>query len=172
MSESLRSADRNTHLKIVAVAVLAAILVVTVGIHARDPNPGAAVADVKVDRPVLKAGQPATYTDGAKYSVRWSLFTKLLSPNAEIGQREQRSSSMIKTSAAATLLFMVGIATAGAVDLKELTPCKAAAVRMCDRSQGINIAALWKCGATLASRHREIGQRCVDVLVRYGQLTR
>jgi hypothetical protein len=77
---------------------------------------------------------------------------------------------MMRTSAAATLLFMAGIATVGAVDLKELTPCKAAAVRMCDRSQGINVAALWKCGATLASRHREVGQRCVEVLIRYGQL--
>jgi hypothetical protein len=79
---------------------------------------------------------------------------------------------MIRTSAAATLLLIAGVATADAVDLKELTPCKAAAVRLCDRSQGINVAALWKCGATLASRHREVGQRCVDVLIRYGQLAR
>jgi hypothetical protein len=70
MSESLRSADRNTHLRIVAVALLAAITVVTVGIYARDPDPGSAVAGIKVDRPVLKAGQPATYTDSAKSSVR------------------------------------------------------------------------------------------------------
>jgi hypothetical protein len=79
---------------------------------------------------------------------------------------------MMRTSAAAIILFMAGVVTADAVDLKELVPCKLAAVRMCDRSQGMNVAALWKCGATLASRHREVGQRCVEVLIRYGQLTR
>jgi hypothetical protein len=78
----------------------------------------------------------------------------------------------MRTLVAATLLFMAGIATAGAVDLKELMPCKPAAARLCDRSQGVNVAALWKCGATLASRHREVGQRCVEVLIRYGQLAR
>lgn len=70
MSESLRSAGRNTHLKIVAVALLAAVIVVTVGLYARDLNPGSAVADAKVDRPVLKAGQPATYTGSSNSSVR------------------------------------------------------------------------------------------------------
>jgi hypothetical protein len=29
---------------------------------------------------------------------------------------------------------------------------------------------LWRCGATLAERHNEVSQRCVDVLKRYGQL--
>jgi hypothetical protein len=79
---------------------------------------------------------------------------------------------MLRISAAATLLFLTGVANADAVDLKELMPCKSAAARLCDRSDGMNLAALWKCGATLASRHREVGQRCVEVLIRYGQLTR
>ena len=79
---------------------------------------------------------------------------------------------MMRTSAAAAILLMAGMVTADAVDLKELQPCKPAAARLCDRSQGMNLAALWKCGATLASRHHEVGQRCVDVLIRYGQLTR
>jgi hypothetical protein len=70
MSESLRSAGRNTHFKIVAVALLAAILVVAVGINARDNNPGPAVAGVKANPAVLKAGQPATYTDSSNSSVR------------------------------------------------------------------------------------------------------
>jgi hypothetical protein len=70
MTESLRSADRNTHLKIVVVALLAAAIVVTVGTYAREPNPGSAVAGVKADRPILKATQPSTYTDSAKSSVR------------------------------------------------------------------------------------------------------
>lgn len=54
--------------------------------------------------------------------------------------------------------------------LRELVPCKSAAMRLCDRSQGINVAALWKCGATLAARQQDLGPRCVDVLKRYGQL--
>jgi hypothetical protein len=70
MSESLWSAGRNTHLKIVAVALVAAIIFVTVGIYARDTDPASAVAAVKADRPVLKAGQPASLTDSAKSSVR------------------------------------------------------------------------------------------------------
>jgi hypothetical protein len=79
---------------------------------------------------------------------------------------------MVRTSAAAAFLFMVGIATAGAVDLKDLMPCRSAAARLCDRSQGLTAAAMWKCGATLASRQHEVGRRCVEVLVRYGQLSR
>jgi len=52
----------------------------------------------------------------------------------------------------------------------EMLPCRSAALRLCDRSQGITAAALWKCGATLAERHNEVSQRCVAVLKRYGQL--
>jgi hypothetical protein len=36
MSQSIRSADRNTHIKIVAVSLMAAILVVAIGISARN----------------------------------------------------------------------------------------------------------------------------------------
>jgi hypothetical protein len=78
---------------------------------------------------------------------------------------------MIKTSATAMLLFVAGAATAGAIDLKDFMPCRTAAVRLCDRSQGMDVAALYKCGATLASRHLEVGRRCLDVLKRYGQLS-
>jgi hypothetical protein len=84
----------------------------------------------------------------------------------------ERNYPMIRLPAVATVLFLTGAVTAEAVDLKELMPCRSAAVRLCDRSQGTDVAALWKCGAMLASRHREVGQRCIDVLVRYGQLTR
>jgi hypothetical protein len=35
----------------------------------------------------------------------------------------------------------------------------------------MDAAALYRCGATLASRHQELGRRCVEVLRRYGQLT-
>ena len=73
---------------------------------------------------------------------------------------------------AAAVLLATGVATAGAVDLKDLMPCRSAAARLCDRSQGMDTAALYRCGATLASRHHELGRRCIEVLRRYGQLTR
>ena len=77
---------------------------------------------------------------------------------------------MFKASVLASLLFTTAIAPAQALELKELMPCKAAALRICDRSEGLTMTALWKCGATLASRRDELGARCVQVLVRYGQL--
>ena len=63
--------------------------------------------------------------------------------------------------------------TATAFDLKEtlkdLMPCKYAAIRLCERPQEVSAAALWKCGATLAAApQEEIGKRCVAVLKRYG----
>ena len=76
---------------------------------------------------------------------------------------------MIRTSMA-TLLLASNIAIANAVDLKEFQPCRAAAAKLCDRSQGTTVQALWKCGATLAARLSEVGPRCVVVLKRYGQL--
>jgi hypothetical protein len=93
---------------------------------------------------------------------------KTLAPKAA----NHRRTVMLKTSATAMLLFVAGAATAGAVDLQDFMPCRTAAARLCDRSQGIDVAALYKCGATLASRHQEVGQRCLDVLKRYGQLSR
>ena len=72
---------------------------------------------------------------------------------------------------AATLLCATDGAIAGSFDLKKLqefSPCKSAAIRLCDRSQGISIAALWKCGNTLAARQQEISERRAAVLKRYG----
>lgn len=78
---------------------------------------------------------------------------------------------MIRSMAAAAVLLVTGVATAGAVELKDLMPCRSAAARLCDRSQGMDTAALYRCGATLASRHHELGRRCIEVLRRHGQLT-
>ncbi len=61
MNHSLLTADRTTHLKIVVVALIAAIMVVAVGIGthlATDETAG-----VRSGGPVLRAGKPATYTD-------------------------------------------------------------------------------------------------------------
>jgi hypothetical protein len=68
---------------------------------------------------------------------------------------------------------IAGTATGAEFDRKillQFLPCKSAALRMCDRSQGIDAAALWRCGATLAERHDELGQRCLSVLKQHGQL--
>jgi len=81
---------------------------------------------------------------------------------------------LTRTLLAAALACVASGATAEEFDRKkmlEMLPCKSAALRMCDRSQGINAAALWRCGATLAERHNEVSQRCVVVLKRYGQLS-
>jgi hypothetical protein len=74
---------------------------------------------------------------------------------------------------AAALACFAGTAAAEQFDRKTITnlmPCRSAALRLCDRSQGIDAAALWRCGATLAQRQHEVSARCVDVLRRYGQL--
>jgi len=80
---------------------------------------------------------------------------------------------LTRTLMAAALTCVASAATAEEFDRKkmlEMLPCKSAALRMCDRSQGINAAALWRCGAMLAERQHEVSQRCVAVLRRYGQL--
>ena len=61
MNHSLVTADRTTHLKIVAVSLVAAIAVVLVGVSARITDTGAS-AKLEAHGPVLKAGKPATVT--------------------------------------------------------------------------------------------------------------
>jgi hypothetical protein len=70
MSDSLLSADRNAHIKIVAVALIAATVFVTVGIYARVTDAGLVTARVYPDRPVLKAGQPVIYTESDRSKLR------------------------------------------------------------------------------------------------------
>jgi hypothetical protein len=74
---------------------------------------------------------------------------------------------------AAALVCAANAAVAEEFDrtrMLEMLPCKSAALRLCDRSQGVTAAALWRCGATLAERQHEVSRRCVAVLRRYGQL--
>lgn len=61
MNHSLVTADRTTHLKIVAVSLLAAIAVIVVGISARMTD-DTATARIEANGPVLKAGKPAAVT--------------------------------------------------------------------------------------------------------------
>ena len=77
---------------------------------------------------------------------------------------------MLKTFAAGTFLLMIGNTAAGALDLKGLMPCRSAAARLCDRSQGMTVEALWRCGATLATHRHEVGRGCLAVLKRHGQI--
>ena len=68
MSPSLLNAGRTTHLKIVAVALVAGIAVVVVGINARTSNFETARAGI--ESAVVKAGQPATYAGRETRTVR------------------------------------------------------------------------------------------------------
>ena len=62
MNHSLVTADRTTHLKIVAVSLVAAIAVIVVGITARVTDDSSASANLQAHGPVLKAGKPAAVT--------------------------------------------------------------------------------------------------------------
>jgi hypothetical protein len=62
MNSSLWSAGRNTHLKIVAVSLMASIVVVMIGANARH--------DSGANQIVVKAGQPTIYTDNASATIR------------------------------------------------------------------------------------------------------
>ena len=70
----------------------------------------------------------------------------------------------------AAVLFGGSVTGAGALDLTELEPCKPAAVKLCDRSGGMTMSNLLRCGATLASNSEQVGNQCKQVLRRYGQL--
>lgn len=62
MNSSLWSADRATHIKIVLVSLVAAIIMVGVGIGARSDNPSATNLTAKVNGPVLKASKASSIT--------------------------------------------------------------------------------------------------------------
>jgi hypothetical protein len=63
MNHSLLSADRGTHVKIVVVALLAALTVVIAGISAHVGEPANMAAAVKANGTVVKAGVPAVYSN-------------------------------------------------------------------------------------------------------------
>jgi hypothetical protein len=75
------------------------------------------------------------------------------------------------TAALAGLLLLGSPVTgARAVDVNDLAPCRPAAARFCDRSDGMTFSNLMRCGATLAAHAFRVGNACRDVLKRYGQL--
>ena len=82
----------------------------------------------------------------------------------------------MKIAIAAISFCLMGTgADAGADDLKtislkDLAPCRLAAVRYCDRSQGMTMSNLMRCGATLAANSEAVSNQCRQVLKRYGQI--
>jgi hypothetical protein len=77
----------------------------------------------------------------------------------------------MQKSLIAILFSCAFVTAAAAIDVKELTPCKPAASRYCDHADmSASVSNLLRCGATLASLSNRVGERCREVLRRYGQL--
>jgi hypothetical protein len=70
MNSSLITCDRATHLKIVAVALVAGIAVFAVGIHARSNDVTSSASNAKPATMVAKAGKPAVYATRDDSTVR------------------------------------------------------------------------------------------------------
>ena len=62
MNSSMYSADRSTHLKIVAVGLVAALLIAVIGISGRELNLGTDIMTASAPT-VIKAGGPVVFTD-------------------------------------------------------------------------------------------------------------
>jgi hypothetical protein len=71
----------------------------------------------------------------------------------------------------AVLLLGVSFTAAGAIDAKDLAPCKPAASRYCEHGDSsVSMTNILRCGATLAAISHRVGEPCREVLRRYGQL--
>jgi len=71
MNSSFFACDRATHLKIVAIALIASMVVIAVGIHARTSDaPGSFAANTKASGMTVKAGKPAIYSTRNDTAVR------------------------------------------------------------------------------------------------------
>jgi hypothetical protein len=69
MNWSMYTADRITHLKIVVVGLVAAILVSVIGISARELNLGTDILTAQAPT-VIKAGGPVIFTDQVRSTIR------------------------------------------------------------------------------------------------------
>jgi len=70
MNHSTVTADSTTHLKIVALALIAAIVVVVVGFSARVDGPEIGIARAASDGLVIKAGKPTQFTTRSGIEIR------------------------------------------------------------------------------------------------------
>jgi len=78
---------------------------------------------------------------------------------------------MMVKSLLAVALLGGSFTAAGAIDVKDLAPCKPAASRYCDHGDGtVSMSNILRCGATLAAISHRVGEPCREVLRRYGQL--
>ena len=66
---TLNTADRNTHIKIVAVSLIAGIVVIGVGIAARPELPDMSTR-LEARAPVLKPGKPVVWTNADQVTIR------------------------------------------------------------------------------------------------------
>jgi len=62
MNSSMYTADRSTHLKIVVVGLVAALLIAVIGISKRELNLGTDIMTARAPS-VIKAGAPVVFTD-------------------------------------------------------------------------------------------------------------
>ena len=69
MNWSMYTADRTTHLKIVVVGLVAALLVSVIGISARHLNLGTDILTAQAPT-VIKAGAPMIFTDQSRTTIR------------------------------------------------------------------------------------------------------
>jgi hypothetical protein len=76
---------------------------------------------------------------------------------------------MMRTVLVVLFLGLMG-SIAQAIDMNDLAPCRPAAARYCDRSGGMTMSNLFRCGATLAAHSFHVGNGCREVLRKYGQL--
>jgi len=70
MNTSLFTADRDTHIKIVVVALVAAFMVMLVGVTARVPDANSLAARRHGETLVVKAAQPARFSNSDAAAVR------------------------------------------------------------------------------------------------------
>ena len=68
MNSSLWTADRKTHLKVVALSLLTAIAIVAVGINAQLSDTVTAYA--QLDRAVVKGGKPIIFTANDVFKIQ------------------------------------------------------------------------------------------------------
>ena len=70
MNSSFFTCDRATHLKIVAVALVAGIVVIVATIHAHTSDTSGVAANAKTNGVVVKAGKPAVLSTRDDATVR------------------------------------------------------------------------------------------------------
>ena len=69
MNYTLMTANRATHMKVVAVSLIASIVIV-VGVMAARPSLPDMSTQLEARAPVLKAGKPVIWTDSEKVTIR------------------------------------------------------------------------------------------------------